>query len=168
MRCPTCRAENPPGSKACEECGEVIVKAVLPAKAPTDYPVAQAQWDEHEIMDVLPVKNPEPEDDEDAAADDGGISTLIPYRNPQALAAYYLGLFALIPIIGLLTAPFAIVCGVLGVRAARRDKNAKGTVHALIGVLFGVLALSCSASILYLLIISKHRNDYLLFFTGGG
>ncbi len=167
MRCSTCRAENPPGSKACEECGEVLETATLSAKEPVNYPIAQAQCDEHEILDVLPVENPQPDDDEDAPSGDGGISTLIPYRNPKALAAYYLGLFALIPVVGLLTAPFAVVFGILGVQVARRDSNAKGTIHALIGILFGLVAVTCSSALLYLTFLSKHKNEYLLFFTGG-
>src|SRR5262245_26603803 len=45
--------------------------------------------------------------------DDDALSTLIPYKNGQALAAYYCGVFSLIPVIGVLLGPIAIILGIL-------------------------------------------------------
>ena len=89
------------------------------------------------------VKSKDRDDDEFDNTGDGGISTLIPYRNPMALAAYYVGFVSLIPLVGLLTAPFAVVLGILGIRTARTKPEAKGLVHACIGILFGMTSLLC-------------------------
>ena len=147
MRCPSCRAENPPTATSCVECGEGL-PVVAGQKPVHSYPIAQAQGDEEEILDVLPAtrRKLKDRDDDDEFDDtgDGGISTLIPYRNPKALAAYYFGFFSLIPMVGLLTAPFAVVLGVLGVRTARAKPEAKGLVHAFIGIAFGMISLMCN------------------------
>ncbi|QDT13000.1 DUF4190 domain-containing protein [Planctomycetes bacterium K23_9] len=62
---------------------------------------------------------------------------LIPYKNPSALAAYYLGLFSLFPVLGLLLAIPAFILGIMGLRARNRDPAIKGSVHAWIGVVMG-------------------------------
>jgi hypothetical protein len=71
----------------------------------------------------------------DAAGD--GTGGLIPYKNPAALAAYYLGLFSLFPLLGLFLAIPALVLGVAGLRARKRDPSIKGSVHAWIGIVMG-------------------------------
>jgi hypothetical protein len=76
-----------------------------------------------------------------SAGNDGGISYLIPFRNGWALAAYYVGVFALIPIIGLLLGPLAFVFGVIGLRHASAHKNAHGRVHAIVGIVLGILTI---------------------------
>lgn len=69
----------------------------------------------------------------------GGINTVIPYTNPQALIAYYLGVFSLIPCLGLALGPAAVVLGILGLRYVKANPTAKGTAHAWIGVIGGAL-----------------------------
>jgi zinc-ribbon domain len=149
MRCPSCTAPNQPGASFCSECGEkmpgsVVKKPVRPAPQPED-----DDDEEAEVVAVAPKRRrvrrrDEDEDDDDyESSGDGGIGTLIPYRNPKALAAYYLGIFSLIPVIGIVPAPIALVLGILGVRAARADSQAKGTLHAILGIVFGALALMC-------------------------
>ena len=64
---------------------------------------------------------------------------LIPYQNPFALVAYYLGVFSLIPFLGLVLAIPAIVFGILGLRHKRRQPQIKGTAHAWIGIVMGSL-----------------------------
>ena len=76
-----------------------------------------------------------------SAGGDGGISVIIPYRNGLALGAYYTGVFALIPCAGLLLGPAAIVLGILGLRHAATHANAKGRVHAWVGIILGSLVL---------------------------
>src|SRR3989442_1081509 len=53
------------------------------------------------------------EEEDDWRSSDGGISTLIPYTNPKALIAYYLGIFGLIPCLGAILGPAALVLGIL-------------------------------------------------------
>ncbi len=70
----------------------------------------------------------------------GGV---IPYKNGKALAAYYCGVFSLIPCLGGVLGPIAVVLGFLGLGHARRHPESKGQVHAVVGiVLGGVVALA--------------------------
>jgi hypothetical protein len=64
----------------------------------------------------------------------GGV---IPYKNPHALIAYYLGLFSLLPCIGLFLAIPAFVLGIMGLRKRAQNPAIKGSVHAWIGIVMG-------------------------------
>ena len=68
-----------------------------------------------------------------------GITTIIPYRNAPALAGYYLAVFGLIPVLGLVFAVPAVVLGIIGVRRRRHNPTLKGAVHAWIGIILGGL-----------------------------
>jgi hypothetical protein len=72
-------------------------------------------------------------------SDGGGVSTLIPYKNPSALVGYYLGVFSLIPVFGLILGPAAIVLGVFGIRYVQQYPTAKGTAHAVVALVLGTL-----------------------------
>lgn len=74
--------------------------------------------------------------DEDEGDATGGI---IPYKNPAALASYYCGVFALIPLLGCVLAPLAIVLGIAGLVKASSHRNARGRAHAVTGILFGLI-----------------------------
>lgn len=71
--------------------------------------------------------------------DDGGVSVVIPYKNGAALAGYYVSIGALIPIVGLVLGPVAIVLGVLGVRARNRNPAVHGLAHAWVAIVLGTL-----------------------------
>lgn len=60
---------------------------------------------------------------------------IVPYRNPRALIAYYLGVFSIIPGLGIA----AFVLGILGLKHAKANPEAKGVVHAWIGIIVGGL-----------------------------
>ena len=62
---------------------------------------------------------------------------LIPYKNPAALAAYYLGLFSLFPVLGFFLAVPAFILGIKGLRKRRENPLIKGSVHAWIGIIMG-------------------------------
>lgn len=81
---------------------------------------------------------------------DGPMSTLIPYRNGAALAAYYTGVFSLIPILALLLGPIAIVLGVMGLKYAGKHPQAHGRVHAVVGIVLGTLTLLGNAAFIVL------------------
>jgi len=55
-------------------------------------------------------------------------------RSGWAIAAGYLGLFSIL----YLPAPFAIFCGVMGVRSIRRDPQKHGIVRAVFGIVMGI------------------------------
>ena len=74
------------------------------------------------------------------AAGNVGVNVIIPYKNPFALAAYYLGVFSIIPILGAVLGPCSIVSGILGLRYRRKNPQAGGVVHAWIGIIAGGLS----------------------------
>jgi hypothetical protein len=84
-------------------------------------------------------RRPRPDEDDEYDEDhgDGGVSSLIPYKNGKALAAYYCGVFSLVPCLGNLLGPVAIVLGLMGLRYAREHPTAKGTGHAITGLVLG-------------------------------
>ena len=66
----------------------------------------------------------------------GGV---IPYRNPPALIGYYLGVFSLIPY-PIVTCPMGVVAfllGCAGLAYRARNKAARGSLHALVGIVVG-------------------------------
>lgn len=73
------------------------------------------------------------------AVNPGGDSTggLIPYKNPKALIAYYLGILALLPLIGFPFGIASLVLGVMGLKDRARNPVIKGSVHAWIGIVLG-------------------------------
>ena len=81
------------------------------------------------------------EDDNDFRKkdEDGGVSTLIPYKNGWALASYYCAVFSLIPLLGHLLGPLALLFGILGLVRVSKYPTAKGTAHAIVGLVLGLL-----------------------------
>ncbi len=66
-----------------------------------------------------------------------GLDMLIP-PNTMALWAYYLGIFSLICFVASIP---ALVTGILGVRHANAHPEAKGKVHAWVGIVLGALGI---------------------------
>jgi WD40 repeat protein len=95
---------------------------------------------------------------------------LIPSKNGNALVAYYLGVFALIPGLALFLGPSALVMGILGKRYASANPQAKGAIHAVAGLILGLLTFVGNiAALVYLFalggwnkIISIERPDELV------
>jgi hypothetical protein len=69
--------------------------------------------------------------------DDNTMGGLIPYKNAPALWAYYLGIFSLIPIVGLPLGLAALVLGIKGEAKARQHPETQGKVHAWVGIVLG-------------------------------
>lgn len=92
-------------------------------------------------------------DDEDIRRpEDDAVSTLIPYRNPKALAAYYCGVFGLIPCVGAILGPIALIFGILGLRYVKEHPTAKGTGHAIAGIVLGIIELTNWVVIVFLIV----------------
>ena len=89
-----------------------------------------------------------------------GTGGLIPFKNPQALLSYYIGLFALLPCLGLGMGPAALILGVRGLQYAKANPICKGTVHAWIGIVCGGLwtLVHWGVAILLLLYSASNRN----------
>ncbi len=117
-------------------------------------------------------KRPRADDDDDeddeprmkkvkrSRSGDGGVGAVIPYRNGMALAAYYLGIFGLIPcIIGLgVLGIVPLVLGILGIMKARKDPEAHGTAHAWVGIVLGAVEMLAGCSVIGFFIFSILQN----------
>ena len=79
---------------------------------------------------------------------------LIPYENGMALAAYYCGVFGLIPALGLILGPLALIFGIVGLRNKSRNPERGGTAHAIVGIVLGTLATLGNWTVAILLLIS--------------
>ena len=79
----------------------------------------------------------------------GGV---IPYKNPPSLIGYYLGVFSLIPVLGLLLGPAAIILGIIGFRAYLKERRKRGQVHAWVAIILGTLALIGNLAIVGLIL----------------
>lgn len=90
-----------------------------------------------------PRPRPRPQDEDEGDPDrfrqKDAVESLIPYKNPQGLMAYYAGVFALIPCVGLILGPAAFILGILGVRYANKYPTAGGKGHAIAGIVLGTL-----------------------------
>lgn len=82
---------------------------------------------------------------------DEPFSGMIPYKNSRALAAYYFGIFSLIPCVGIPLGVTALILGILGLKYANKHPEAKGEVHAWVGVVLGALT---AVGYILLLVIS--------------
>jgi hypothetical protein len=97
-----------------------------------------------------PVARPprDDEDDVDVSDDyDDPVQTIIPYKNALALFAYYAGVFSWICVIGAPISLIAIVLGIMGYRYGQRNPKAKGTGHAVAGIVFGTIGLLLNAAL---------------------
>jgi hypothetical protein len=81
------------------------------------------------------------------------VATLIPYKNPKALTAYYCGVFAIIPCLALILGPVAFFFGLAGLKAAAANPDAKGKVHAWVGIVMGALTFLANAVVLALVFL---------------
>ena len=94
------------------------------------------------------------------AKGNSGINVIIPYRNPCALIAYYLGVFSVIPFIGIVLGITAFVLGIFGLRIRRRNPAAGGVVHAWIGIVAGGLFGFGWLALTIFLIIAESRAHH--------
>ena len=90
--------------------------------------------------------------------DDSTMGGLIPYKNAQALWAYYLGIFSLIPCLGFPLAIAALILGLRGLKFAVLHSEAKGKAHCWVGIVLGSLvAIASLIGILIAVANMSHR-----------
>ncbi len=82
----------------------------------------------------------------------GGV---IPYKNPQALTSYYLGVFSLIPLLGLLLGCVAVPLGIIGLRKRKAMPQIRGTAHAWVGIILGGLSVFGHVALIALMFFNK-------------
>lgn len=134
MRCPACGEPNPPEASSCRGCGAGLSSQEQGPRVVRGGPPADQAGDEGAY-------EPRRRRTHHAGDDSGALSTLIPYHNPRALASYYLGVLALIPVLGVLLAIAAIILGILGLQYRSAYPEAKGTAHAILGIVLGIASL---------------------------
>ncbi len=78
---------------------------------------------------------------------------LIPYKNPAALVGYYLGICSCIPFVGLILGPVAIGLGISGLRKVAKHPQRKGTVHAWIAIILGLMGTAIGVLSLVVMIL---------------
>ena len=88
---------------------------------------------------------------------DDQLAIFIPYRNAQAVWAYYLGVFARIPCFGLFLGIAAIILGIKGASNARKHPEAKGGIHAWVGIILGSFVLLGHLAVIAAILISQSR-----------
>lgn len=76
---------------------------------------------------------------------------VIPVKNAPALIGYYLGVASLIPMLGLVPALPAIICGLFGIRRAKLTPEAAGMGHAISAIVMGILGPALWFAVGYLL-----------------
>jgi len=131
MICSNCNGENPPGQTVCVHCGRELVSATSPPPASTSAAPDAAAG-------PAPASPPLPGPSVPPPAPPGNlVATVIPYKNVPALVAYYLGVFSIIPCVGLPLGIAAVVLGILGLRRAKKNPESKGKVHAWVGIIVG-------------------------------
>jgi hypothetical protein len=75
---------------------------------------------------------------------------LIPYKNKCALIGYYLGVFSIfIPVVGGIA---SVVLGIMGLIAKKKNPAVRGTAHAIIAIVLGIVTtgfwLTCGGSLI--------------------
>jgi hypothetical protein len=137
MKCPGCQAENPPSLAACSQCGRPLEDPgyYAPPGAPLDDPGRRRSSQGGDAVEDV-------------------VSTIIPYKNAAALAAYYLGLFSCFPLLGFPLAVASLVLGVKGLKTAGRNPEARGKIHAWVGLICGTIGLIINGTILAGLVIA--------------
>src|SRR5262245_64509899 len=89
MYCSSCGKPANPDAQFCSHCGNRL--AAPPARrAAADVEAEAARRPRRPAA--------ADEDDEDEEEGGGAVATIIPYKNASALAAYYLGIFSLVPL----------------------------------------------------------------------
>jgi len=86
------------------------------------------------------------------------MQTLIPTKNAMALAAYYTGVFSLIPCVALVLGPIAVFLGIRGLRACRENPEMPGKAHAIVGIVLGAITGATNLIYLVLLFSSVSRS----------
>ena len=76
------------------------------------------------------------------------------------MIAYYMGIFSLIPVIGLFLGLGAFFCGLTGLKHVREHPESHGKVHSWVGIILGGLTGWGSVIILLVIIAAAVNSAY--------
>jgi hypothetical protein len=81
------------------------------------------------------------------------MGRMVPTGNLASLSGYYFAIFSLIPIVGIVLGPFAIIMGLLGFSRAVAQPQTRGLGHALFAIATGILTtiLNWTVAIMFLI-----------------
>jgi len=179
VKCPQCGSDlEAPDSAAgrnvkCPDCGTRIpvpaAAAIQPGPAPPAAGRAVRAEDDEDREERRPRRRREEDEDEEDDDrprrrrgrddyEDDGISTLIPYKNGKALAAYYVGVFSLIPCFALILGPIAFIFGILGLRYAKEHPTARGAGHAWAGIILGGITTLANLGVIVFFVVMAIVN----------
>ena len=136
MQCPTCNAENETGARQCGTCG-----ARLPRPDP---PLSSTSGGEGRL------RGRRRRDNNVASA--AAINPWIQSSNRLATAAYHCSLWAIIPFVGLILGPLAVVLGLLGRRSERQQPTEGGAALANAAMVLGGATLATNWAGLFFLV----------------
>jgi hypothetical protein len=145
IQCPRCESPFTANESATRENVVTDASADRPAARPRPAYSRDREEDNPEAYGSEPNRFRRPEDD--------AVSTIIPYKNGKALLSYYCGVFGIIPVLGLLLGPAALILGILGIRHVRLYPQAKGTAHAVVGIILGLFATLVNGGLLIFILV---------------
>lgn len=125
--------------------GIVLVGQAPPAYTPPPLPASPT-----------PPAPPAPPEPPALVQEGDGTGGVIPYKNPHALISYYLGIVGLLPVIGLLAAIPAIILGISGLRRKKENPIIKGSAHAWIGIILGVISIGYHVLTVVIILIASY------------
>lgn len=76
----------------------------------------------------------------------------------MALIAYYTGVAALIPCLGLILSVVSIILAVLGLRAAKQNPVISGTAHAWVGIGLSLFSMFYHVAIVVFMVMTANRR----------
>jgi hypothetical protein len=125
--CPQCGYElRSARGQRCPECGSFLPEELIESRAWTV-----------EDDDAPPTK--------DTGTVRTGLTRFVPRSNRAALLAYYCAVASVIPGLGLVVGPAAVVYGIEGLRHLSEHPDAGGRAHAWVGIVFGVVLAGLNA-----------------------
>jgi len=99
------------------------------------------------------------EDEEGDRSPSMGERMLIPVGRPiTAIAAGYLALFGVIPLCGLPFSAGALICGILALKAIKKDPKLSGAGRAWFGIILGGLMTAVSLVALAVVVVTSLQN----------